>query len=229
VGTAPISVSSDGTHVWVTNSADNTVTELNTTGSVVGFRIATSSLPSAAPGVAYGPITLQEAGAGSSTSPYATTVKWKKLTLPKGLKLSSAGVLSGTPSSKLIGGPSAISVQVTEMVTTLNGKRKVKTNTTVQATIPLTIIQPPPTVTSIHKTSGPSAGGTTVSIKGANLQGASVVTFGAVDATSSTVNGAGTAITAITPEEPAGPVDVRVTTPGGTSSTSSADVFTSTP
>jgi len=62
-------------------------------------------------------------------------LKWKKVTLPKGMKLSSAGVLSGTPSAKL-GPPSSITVQVTETVITLNGKKKVKTLTTVQATIP---------------------------------------------------------------------------------------------
>jgi hypothetical protein len=48
-------------------------------------------------------------------------------------------VLSGTPNKKLAGGPSSVTVQVTETVTTLNGKKKVKTPTTVQATIPLTI------------------------------------------------------------------------------------------
>ncbi len=68
-----------------------------------------------------------------------------------------------------------------------------------------------------------------MSIKGTSLQAASVVTFGSVDATSFTVNSAGTTITAITPEETAGPVDVKVTDPGGTSPTSSADVFTFTP
>ena len=50
-----------------------------------------------------------------------------------------------------------------------------KTTTTVEATIPITIIQPQPAVTSVHKTSGPSAGGTTVSIKGTSLQGGSEV------------------------------------------------------
>jgi hypothetical protein len=62
-------------------------------------------------------------------------LKWKKVTLPKGLKLSSTGVLSGTPSAKLAA-PSSVTVKVTETVTTLNGKKKVKTPTTVQATIP---------------------------------------------------------------------------------------------
>ena len=104
-----------------------------------GFAIITSSLPSATPGVAYGPVTLQESGAGTSTSPNVTTLKWKKVALPKGLKLSSAGVLSGTLNKKLAVGPNSATVQVTEKVTTLTGRMKVKTETTVQATIPLTI------------------------------------------------------------------------------------------
>jgi hypothetical protein len=48
-------------------------------------------------------------------------------------------VLSGTPNTKLAAGPTSVTVQVTETVTTLNGTKKVKTKTTVQATIPLTI------------------------------------------------------------------------------------------
>ena len=106
---------------------------------VAGFTITTSSIPGATPGTPYGPVTLQTAGAGTSTSPYTTTVKWKKVMLPKGLALSSIGVLSGTPNKKLAAGPSSVTIQVTETVTTLNGKKKVKTKTTVQATIPLTI------------------------------------------------------------------------------------------
>ncbi|HWT81159.1 MAG TPA: putative Ig domain-containing protein, partial [Candidatus Methylomirabilis sp.] len=59
--------------------------------------------------------------------------------LPKGLKLSGTGVLSGTPSTKLAGGSSSITVTATEKVTTLNGAKKVKTKKTVQVTIPLNI------------------------------------------------------------------------------------------
>jgi hypothetical protein len=101
--------------------------------------IPTSSIPPAAPSTPYGPVTLQAANVEASTSPYTTTLKWKKVSLPKGLKLSSTGVLSGTPNAKLAAGPNSVTVQVTETVTTLNGKKKVKTKTTVQATIPLTI------------------------------------------------------------------------------------------
>jgi hypothetical protein len=106
---------------------------------VLPFRITTTAFPSATPGSPYGPVDLQAAGEETSTSPFATTLKWKKIALPRGLKLSSTGVLSGTPSAKLAAGPSSVTVQVTETVTTLNGKTKVKTKTMVQATIPLTI------------------------------------------------------------------------------------------
>ncbi|WP_216295903.1 IPT/TIG domain-containing protein, partial [Delftia acidovorans] len=51
------------------------------------------------------------------------------------------------------------------------------------------------------------------------------VTFGATAATGFTVNSA-TSITATAPAGAAGTVDVRVTTPGGTTATSAADQFT---
>jgi Glycine rich protein len=103
------------------------------------FFISTTSLPTATPGAAYGPVTLQAANVDLSASPYVTTLKWKKISLTKGLKLSSTGVLSGSPNDKLAAGPSSITVQVTEKVTTLNDNKKVKTKTTAQSTIPLTI------------------------------------------------------------------------------------------
>ncbi len=74
------------------------------TWNILGFGIVTTSLPGATRGVAYGPVSLQEAGAGISVGPYVTTIKWAKGTvvapvtaLPKGMKLSKTGVLSGTP------------------------------------------------------------------------------------------------------------------------------------
>ena len=81
-----------------------------------------------------------------------------------------------------------------------------------------------PTIASISPTSGPLAGGTTITIRGSSFTGASKVLFGAVAASSFTVNSA-TQITAVSPAG-SGTVDVRVTTPGGTSATSNADRFT---
>jgi hypothetical protein len=68
-------------------------------------------------------------------------LKWKKESpLPKGLRLSKIGVLSGTPKSTLAANhDGTVKVKVTETVTTLNGTNKVKTKTTVKATIPLAV------------------------------------------------------------------------------------------
>ncbi|WP_339850761.1 IPT/TIG domain-containing protein [Paenibacillus sp. FSL W7-1088] len=82
-----------------------------------------------------------------------------------------------------------------------------------------------PTITSVSPTSGPTTGGTAVTLTGTNLTDATEVMFGATEATSYTVNSA-TQITAIAPAGSAGTVDVTVTTPGGTSTTSAANQYT---
>ncbi|WP_441259775.1 IPT/TIG domain-containing protein [Bradyrhizobium sp. 521_C7_N1_3] len=82
-----------------------------------------------------------------------------------------------------------------------------------------------PTVTSISPTAGPAAGGTSVTITGTNFTGVTAVTFGGTAAAGFTFNSA-TSITATSPAGAAGAVDVRVTTPGGTSAASAADQFT---
>ncbi|MFS2109740.1 IPT/TIG domain-containing protein [Sphingomonas sp. Sphisp140] len=84
---------------------------------------------------------------------------------------------------------------------------------------------PAPAITSVSPTAGPTGGGTTVTITGTNLSGATAVTFGASPATGFTVNSA-TQITATAPAGAAGTVDIRVTTPSGTSATSVADQYT---
>ncbi len=74
----------------------------------------------------------------------------------------------------------------------------------------------PPTVTTVSPGSGPGAGGTKVTIRGADLAGASSVLFGSTPATSYSINGAGTTMTALAPAHIAGVVTLAVTTPGGT-------------
>ena len=82
-----------------------------------------------------------------------------------------------------------------------------------------------PTVSSVSPGSGSTAGGTGVTITGANLNGASSVAFGSNPATNVAVVGP-SEITATSPPGSAGAVDVTVTTPGGTSATSPADQYT---
>jgi hypothetical protein len=79
-----------------------------------------------------------------------------------------------------------------------------------------------PTVTKVTPNSGPA--GTSVTITGTNLSGATSVKFGTADA-SITADSA-TSITAVAPTGETGKVNVTVTTGGGTSATSSADAFT---
>jgi len=81
-----------------------------------------------------------------------------------------------------------------------------------------------PIVTSIGPSSGPTAGGTAVTITGANLTGATAVEFGAAAATGLKVN-SGSSIEAVSPAG-TGKVHVTVISAGGTSATGAADEFT---
>jgi len=85
--------------------------------------------------------------------------------------------------------------------------------------------QSAPTVSYISPTSGPTVGGTGVTITGSNLTGSTEVDFGINTAINVSVVSA-TEITCTSPAEVAGTVDVTVTTPGGTSATSASDKFT---
>ena len=78
-----------------------------------------------------------------------------------------------------------------------------------------TYVTPAPTVTGINPTSGPTTGGTSVTISGDNFTGATGVTIGGTAATSVSVVSA-TSITAVTPAGAAGAASVLVTTSGGT-------------
>ena len=84
---------------------------------------------------------------------------------------------------------------------------------------------PAPAVTSVSPTSGPTGGGTTVTIDGTALSGTTGVTFGTASATD-VVNVSSTEVTAVSPAGSAGAVDVTVTTPNGTSTTGPSDRFT---
>ena len=86
-------------------------------------------------------------------------------------------------------------------------------------------VPPAPAVSAVDPSSGRTAGGTTVVVTGLNFFAASAVSFGSSAAASYTVD-SDTQITAVTPAEAAGVVDVRVTNEGGTSPAADGDKFT---
>jgi hypothetical protein len=83
----------------------------------------------------------------------------------------------------------------------------------------------PPSVSAVTPSSGSTGGGTWVSVQGAALGRATSVAFGDAGAARIEVV-SDTQLRALTPSHLPGPVDVRVTTPGGTSATTSSDRFT---
>jgi hypothetical protein len=85
----------------------------------------------------------------------------------------------------------------------------------------------PPSVTGVTPASGPTAGGTPVTVTGSGFTGATSVSFGGtVNATGAMTVNSDTSITVTAPSHSEGTMDVTVTTAAGTSSTSSADTFT---
>ncbi|MGW0579855.1 IPT/TIG domain-containing protein [Streptomyces sp. NPDC002920] len=82
-----------------------------------------------------------------------------------------------------------------------------------------------PAITSVSPAGGPVAGGTTVTVTGTNLTGASGVTFGGVAGKILRVASA-TSVTVAAPPHAAGSADVRVRNPGGTSPVTAGGRFT---
>jgi outer membrane protein assembly factor BamB len=100
-------------------------------------------------------------------------------------------------------------------------------NSTPVAADKYTYTTPPvPTISAVSPASGPSTGGTTVTITGAGLTGTSSVDFGPGNPSAVYTVNSDTSITATVPPGTLGAVDVTVVTAGGTSTTSAADRFT---
>lgn len=87
------------------------------------------------------------------------------------------------------------------------------------ANSPTPFIVNPPTVTSVAPPSGPAAGGTNVTITGANFGAGARVFFDGILATNIVVAPSGTSMTATTPAHAAGAVTVTVTNANGDTGT----------
>jgi IPT/TIG domain len=83
---------------------------------------------------------------------------------------------------------------------------------------------PAPTVTKLSAKKGPAAGGSSVTITGTSFAGVTAVKFGLINAASYEVHSL-TSITAVSPAETTGAVEVHVTTPNGESGITSKDHF----
>ncbi len=94
------------------------------------------------------------------------------------------------------------------------------------ASIP--IVAPPPTVTAVQPTTGPTTGGNLVTVDGTGFAAGDTVDFGPQNPGSNpTVAFGGDSLTVTAPRGAAGKVDVTVTDPTtGTSAPSSADAYT---
>ena len=95
-------------------------------------------------------------------------------------------------------------------------------------TVALTVLPPAagyPTVTSVSRTSGPTSGGTSMTITGSGFTTVQQVRFGSTAATSFVVRSQ-TQIQAVSPPHAAGTVSVTVTTSEGTTAPTRAGSFT---
>ncbi len=160
--------------------------------------------------------TFTDANPNGTVSDFSATIDW-------GDGTASAGSIATNPAGGFV-------VNGTHTYTTVNSFKTTITISDVGGAQAVAhgaarVTPPPPTVSSVSPSAGPTAGATSVTITGTNLTAASAVKFGTTNATSFTVNNA-TQITATAPAKTAGTVDITVTTAGGTSATGTADQYT---
>ena len=167
-------------------------------GNAAGLVITTNSLPDATVNQSYSDA-LQASG---GTAPYSWTASSSQI--PTGMTLSTAGQLAGTPTQQ---GSYTFQVQVSDAA-----------GSSSSTNLSLKVTGPAPVISSVTPSTGPTGGGTPVTINGNKLQSGATVTFGGVVGTSVNV-ASSTQMTAVTPAHALGSVDVTVTNPGGKSAT----------
>ncbi|MFF3746887.1 IPT/TIG domain-containing protein [Streptomyces kronopolitis] len=172
--------------LYVANSGSSSVFTIDTaTDTVIGAAIPTGTTPA----------WLTVAPNGSAYVPN---------------NISNSVTVIDTTTNMPVGAPIPVGSQPSALVVAPNNKVSVSNI----AGASVSVIQFSPTLSTVNPTQGTTEGGTVVTITGTNLTGASV-TFGGNPATGVSVNAAGTQLTATTPPGAPGPVDVTVTTPGG--------------
>lgn len=188
------------------------------TSSADQFTYRAASAPavtgiSPASGPSGGNTTVTISGSGFSTASNGTTVKF-------GTKAGSHVSCSSTTTCTAVS-PSGTAGTVDVTATTAAG-------TSATSSADQFTYLGAPTVTAISPASGPTAGGTTVTISGTGFVAGTTGTsfkFGSTAGTQVSCSDANTC-TVISPARSAGTVDIKATTAGGTSATGAADKFT---
>ncbi|MFC3726241.1 cadherin-like beta sandwich domain-containing protein [Neoaquamicrobium sediminum] len=157
--------------------------------------------PAGTVGVLYSQSIASGASGGATPYDYAQVSG----TMVPGLTLAADGSLSGSPTT---------AGTFTFGVVAIDSSTGTGPFSSPPVDVSVTIAPDAPTITGISPYAGPDTGGTTVTITGTNLTGATAVMFGGTPAASFSID-SDTQISAVTPGGPAGAVEVAVTTPGG--------------
>lgn len=224
VGSNPVAAtfSADGTRAYVDDYVDGTVSVIDTATRTVTATVAVGARPyDIAPDPVPAPVVT---GVSPATGPLVAgtpvTVTGTGLAGTTAVSFGSAaatGVSCGVTSCTVAapaGSPGTVDVRVTTDAGT----------SAVVAADHYTYLDPAPTVTSVSPGTGPTTGGTAVTVTGTGLTGATVSFGPGRPATG--VSCTATSCTATAPAAPAGTVDVQATSAHGTSATSPADHYT---
>jgi hypothetical protein len=153
-----------------------------------------------------------DADPGGTATDYSATINWGDGTTTAGT-IGGAFTVSGTHKYALAG-----TYTIKTSIADIGGATTVKISHA-------TVAYARPVISSVTPNAGPLAGGNTLTIKGHYFTGATSVQFGTVTAASFTFV-SDSVIKVKAPASAAGTVDMRVTTPGGTSNASTADKYT---
>jgi len=223
VGADPdaLTVTPDGSRVYVTSSS-GTVSVIDTATNTVSATIATDTGPFALAVTPDGHHVYLANGPANTVSVLDTATNTVTGTIP--VRSNPQGVAI-TPD----GSRAYVSDLGSNDLTTIDTATSTVSATTPVGHNPVGLAislrpLPPPVVTGVSPSSGPPAGGTTVTVSGTNLTDATAITFGP-DHPATHVQCTTTTCTAVAPPGQVGTVDVQVTTPAGTSAATAADRF----
>ncbi len=201
----------------------------------IGFTTSNSPAGSGALAVGKGTITIDAPSGTAFPVPTSSYTVTDLSALP--IESAAATVISGGGTNDVtvttpipISGGDSVSLSIAGVVNPAPGNYTVTVTTSadqVPAASPsYSIATPsPPVVTGVSPSSGPATGGTAVTISGTDFIAGATVAFGTAPGTKVTVVSS-SEISAVSPAEAPGTVDVTVSTYGGTSAKSAVDHFT---